>query len=211
MAEGSVSSESTSTPRVSGGVIRLRLLLKPFVFLVCLLPVALLVLTAIGEGLGANPVETVTAWSGEWTLRMLLITLAMTPLRRFSGWGWPLRIRRMLGLFTFFYACLHFLTFAWLDHSFLVADIFADILEKPYITVGFTAWCILLALAVTSNSYSVRRMKRGWQRLHRGVYLAALGGIVHYTWLVKADYGEPLLYLAICMLLFMPRLVVLLR
>jgi sulfoxide reductase heme-binding subunit YedZ len=190
---------------------RLRYLLKPAVFLICLLPVVSLVVTAVNEGLGANPVETITAWSGEWTLRMLLVTLAMSPLRQWFSWRWPLQIRRMLGLFTFFYVCLHFMTFVWFDHAFLLMDIVADIVKKPYITVGFLAWCVLLVLAVTSNSYSVRRLRRGWQRLHRGAYIAALGGIVHYTWLVKADYSEPMLYLGICMLLFVTRLVALLR
>ena len=194
-----------------GRAERFRLFLKPVVFVVCLLPVASLMMAAFNDGLGANPVETITAWSGEWTLRTLLLTLAMSPLRQASGWRWPLQIRRMLGLFTFFYACLHFLTFVWFDHAFLLLDILADIVEKPYITVGFTAWCLLFALAVTSNSYSVRRLRRGWQRLHRGVYIAALGGIVHYTWLVKADYSEPMLYLGICLLLFIPRLKALLR
>jgi len=195
----------------AGDATRLRLLLKPVVFLVCLLPLASLIMTAVQDGLGANPVEAITAWSGQWTLRMLLVTLAMSPLRQWFAWRWPLQIRRMLGLFTFFYVCLHFLTFVWFDHAFLLMDILGDIIKKPYITVGFIAWCVLLALAVTSNSYSVRRLRRGWQRLHRGAYLAALGGIVHYMWLVKADYSEPMLYLGICTLLFLTRLVALLR
>ena len=187
------------------------MLLKPAVFVVCLAPLLSLILTAVDDGLGANPIETITKWSGEWTLRMLLVTLAMTPLRQRFGWRWPVQIRRMLGLFTFFYACLHFLTFVWLDHSFLLLDIVTDIAKKPYVTVGFIAWSLLLALAVTSNSFSVRRLRRAWQRLHRGAYIAALGGIVHYTWLVKADYSEPMFYLTICALLFATRLVTLLR
>ena len=204
--------ESSSQVRVAPGRTGwFRLLLKPAVFAICLLPVASLILAALDNGLGANPVETITRWSGEWTLRMLLVTLLMSPLKQAFAWRWPLRIRRMLGLFTFFYACLHLLTFVWFDHGFLLLDIFADIVEKPYVTAGFIAWCLLLALAVTSNSFSVRRLRRGWQRLHRGVYVAALGGIVHYTWLVKADYLEPMLYLSACLALFIPRLVALLR
>lgn len=194
-----------------GRAARLRPLLKPVVFLICLLPVASLIMAVIDDDLGANPIETITAWSGEWTLRLLLVTLLMSPLRQWFGWRWPVRVRRMLGLFTFFYVCLHFLTFVWLDHAFLLMDIGADIVKRPYITVGFISWCVLLVLAVTSNGYSVRRLRRAWQQLHRGAYIAALGGIVHYTWLVKADYSEPMLYLAVCMLLFITRLVALLR
>jgi len=181
------------------------------VIAVLLLPLVGLAWGALQDGLGANPVETITAWSGEWTLRLLLVTLLMSPLRQWFHWRWPVQIRRMLGLFTFFYVCVHFLTFVWFDHGFLLMDIVADIVKRPYITVGFITWCVLLALAVTSNGYSVRRLRRNWQRLHRGAYIAALGGIVHYTWLIKADYSEPMLYLGICMLLFTTRLFALLR
>ncbi len=185
--------------------------LKPAVFVACLLPLALLVFEALREGLGANPVETITRWSGEWALRFLVLTLAMTPLRRLGGWRWPLRIRRMLGLYTFFYACLHFLTFVWFDHDFSLAAIGADILKRPYVTVGFLGLCLLLVLAVTSNDYSVRRLRRNWQTLHRAVYLIAVLAMLHFAWLVKADYAEPAIYLGAFLLLFGYRVALLLR
>ena len=163
-------------------------------FLLCLLPLAWLILQAVTDRLSANPIEDITAATGSWTLRLLLITLAMTPLRRLTGWKWPLRLRRMLGLFAFFYASLHLMTYLWFDQFFLWSEILADILERPFITLGMTAYALLLPLALTSNQVSQRRLRRNWKRLHRLVYPIALLGVVHYYWLVKADVREPLLY-----------------
>lgn len=166
-------------------------------FVLCLLPLAWLVLQAVTDRLSANPIEDITAATGTWTLRLLLITLAMTPLRRFTGWQWPVRLRRMLGLFAFFYASLHLMTYLWFDQFFLWSEILADILERPFITLGMTAYALLLPLALTSNRASQRWLRRNWKRLHRLVYPIALLGVLHYYWLVKADVREPLLYGAI--------------
>lgn len=174
---------------------------KPAVFLLCLLPAALLVRDAMGDALGANPVEALLHATGDWTLRMLLITLAVTPVRRLSGWAWPLRLRRMLGLFAFFYALLHLTVYLWLDRQLLWSEILVDLTERPYITLGFAAILILVPLAATSTRAMMRRLGRNWKRLHRGVYAAAVLGVVHFWWLVKADVTEPLVYAVILGLL----------
>ena len=183
----------------------LRRLVKPLLFVACLVPFALLLRAALTDGLGANPIETVTHSTGEWTLRLLLLTLAMTPLRRLLGHAWPIRLRRMLGLFVFFYACLHFLAWAWLDQQWLPQAILADILERPYITVGFIAWLLLIPLALTSTRGSMRRLGPRWKRLHRSVYLVGILGVVHYLWLVKADLLEPIVYAVLLGLLLLSR------
>ena len=185
--------------------ILLRRLVKPLLFVACLVPFALLVLAALTDGLGANPIETVTHSTGDWTLRLLLVTLAMTPLRRLLGHAWPIRLRRMLGLFAFFYACLHFLAWAWLDQQWLPQAILADIADRPYITVGFIAWLLLIPLALTSTRWSMRRLGRRWKRLHRSVYLVGILGIVHFLWLVKADLSEPIVYAVLLGLLLLSR------
>ena len=186
--------------------ILLRRLVKPLLFVACLVPFALLVHAALTDGLGANPIETVTHSTGDWTLRLLLVTLAMTPLRRLLGHAWPIRLRRMLGLFAFFYACLHFLAWAWLDQQWLPQAILADIADRPYITVGFIAWLLLIPLALTSTRWSMRRLGRRWKRLHRSVYLVGILGIVHFLWLVKADLSEPIVYAVLLGLLLLSRL-----
>jgi sulfoxide reductase heme-binding subunit YedZ len=175
---------------------------KPGIFLLCLLPLASLLL---GD-LGANPVERLIHGSGDWALRLLLITLAVTPLRRFSGWSEPLRWRRMLGLFSFFYALLHVTVYAVLEQSLILRLIWADVLERPYISIGFAAFLILLVLAVTSTQGMMRRLGRRWKALHRLVYVAVIGAVVHYLWLVKADLREPLIYLSIAIVLLLARL-----
>ena len=169
-------------------------LLKPAVFVLCLVPLGLMVFDGFTGGLGVNPVEAITHRTGDWTLRLLLVTLAMTPLRRLSGWGWPLRVRRMLGLFSFFYACLHLLTYVWLDQFFDLWAIVEDVIERPFITVGMLAFVGLIPLAVTSTNGMMRRLGRRWKVLHRLVYAVAILGVVHFWWLVKADVREPLLY-----------------
>jgi len=172
----------------------LRFGLKPLVFIACLIPFALLLKGLIAGDLGANPLERVTDVTGQWGLRLLLLTLAVTPLRRLTGWAWLQRFRRMLGLFVFFYITLHFLTWVWLDQELAWANIVADIVKRPYVTVGFTAWLLLLPLVVTSTRGMMRRLGRRWQRLHRAVYPIAVLGVLHYIWLVKADLLEPLIY-----------------
>jgi sulfoxide reductase heme-binding subunit YedZ len=169
--------------------------IKTLVFLLCLLPAIDLVAGWFGNRLGANPIEALQRGTGEWTLRMLLVTLAVTPLRRLTGLHWLLRLRRMLGLFAFAWACAHLANWLWLDLWFdwmLIAD---DILERPYVTIGFAAFVLLVPLAATSNAFAIRRLGgRRWQALHRSVYAIAILGVLHFWWLVKADVLEPLLY-----------------
>lgn len=182
--------------------LSLRRALKPGVFLLALVPFASLVWRALHEDLGANPVETLNRATGDWTLRFLLLTLAVTPLRRLTGWHELGRWRRMLGLYAFFYACLHLLMYAGLDRFFDLAAILDDIAERPYVTVGFASFLLLVPLAATSTDAAMRRLGgRRWRRLHRLVYAVALGGIVHYLWLVKSDITQPLLYGAVAALL----------
>lgn len=172
--------------------------IKAALFALCLVPLALLAWRAYTDNLGANPIEAITRGTGDWTLRFLLITLAVTPLRRLTGAHWLLRLRRMLGLFAFFYAALHFTTYFWLDQFFDLQAIAKDILKRPFITVGFAAFVLLIPLAATSNNAAIRRLGgRKWQSLHRSVYAIAILGVVHYWWLVKKDISEPLLYASI--------------
>lgn len=179
-----------------------RWLVKPALFVLALMPFALLIYRGLNNDLGANPVETINRFTGDWVLRFLLITLAITPLRRLFGWNALLRYRRMLGLFAFFYVCLHFLSYAWLDQYFAIADIVKDVAKRPYITVGFACFLMLIPLAATSTNAMIRRLgARRWQRLHRLVYLVGVGGIVHFLWLVKSDLREPLIYGAILAIL----------
>lgn len=179
-----------------------RWLVKPALFVLALIPLALLIYRGLNNDLGANPVETINRFTGDWVLRFLLVTLAVTPLRRLFGWNALLRYRRMLGLFAFFYVCLHFLSYAWLDRYFATADIVKDVAKRPYITVGFACFLMLIPLAATSTNAMIRRLgARRWQRLHRLIYLVGAGGIVHFLWLVKSDLREPLVYGAILALL----------
>jgi len=172
--------------------------LKPALFALALVPLALLVARALGDDLGANPVETITHTTGSWGLRLLLVTLAVTPVRRLTGWNEIIRLRRMLGLLAFLYLTLHFLTYAWLDQAWTWADIVEDVAKRPYVTIGFTAFLLLVPLAATSTDGMIRRLGgRRWRQLHRLVYVAALAGCLHYLWLVKADLRNPLLYLGV--------------
>lgn len=163
-------------------------LIKSTLFLVCLLPLARLLWTAYTDDFGANPEEFVQRWTGTWTFNFLLITLCVTPLRTWTQWHWLLRLRRMLGLFTFFYAVIHFLSFIGFDHSFEIDEIAKDILKRPFVTVGFAAFLLLIPLAATSNQWAIRKLGgRKWQELHRNVYLISILACVHYFWLVKAS------------------------
>ena len=167
---------------------------KPLVFAASLLPLIWLGWLGWQDQLGANPVETMSHRTGDWSLRFLLLTLAVTPLRRLTGWNWLQKFRRMLGLFAFFYVCLHFGVYLIFDQFFDFSSIIEDVAKRPYITVGFTGWLLLIPLAVTSTSGMMKRLGRNWQRLHRLVYLIGVLGVLHYLWLVKADLTEPLLY-----------------
>jgi methionine sulfoxide reductase heme-binding subunit len=181
---------------------------KPFVFLACLVPLARLGWKAYMGLLGANPIEVITHSTGDWTLLFLLITLAVTPLRRLSGQPWLIRYRRMFGLFAFFYVTLHFLTYIWLDKFFNVQDMLADIAKRKFITVGFTGFVLLIPLALTSTSGWIRRLGgKRWQALHRLIYAAAICGVIHYLWLVKADIRKPLQYGTVLAVLLGYRLV----
>lgn len=175
-----------------------RFVLKPAIFVAALGPASLLAWQAWRGTLGANPVETLTHQTGLWALRFLLITLAVTPVRRVTGWVELVRCRRMLGLWAFFYAGCHFAVYIALDQAFGFDYIAEDIAERPYITVGFTGLVLLVPLALTSSAGMIRRLGgRRWRRLHRLVYASALCGVVHYLWLVKADIRHPLAYGAV--------------
>ncbi|MDY0071412.1 MAG: protein-methionine-sulfoxide reductase heme-binding subunit MsrQ [Thauera sp.] len=168
---------------------------KLLLFVLCLLPALQLLLGWQRNELGANPVETITRASGEWALRLLLLTLAVSPLRRYTGLHWLLRLRRSLGLFTFAYACAHLLLYLWLDQFFDWRAIARDILDRPFITIGMAAFVLLLPLALTSSNYAMRRLGgQRWRDLHRSVYAIAIFAVIHYWWLVKADWRKPLLY-----------------
>jgi sulfoxide reductase heme-binding subunit YedZ len=181
-------------------------LLKVVVFVLALVPLARIVLLA---GDNTNPLEFITHGTGDWTLYLLCITLAVTPLRRLSGLNWLLKLRRMLGLFAFFYATLHFITFIWFDHFFDLAAIWKDVRKRPFITVGFAAFVLLIPLAATSTNAMVRRLGgKRWQALHRLIYLIAPLGVLHYWWMkaAKNNIGKPLLFAVIVALLLAVRL-----
>jgi len=180
---------------------------KPVVFLLCLLPLAALGSRALHGELTANPIEFITHATGDWTLRFLVITLCITPFRKILHFPELIRFRRLLGLFAFFYACLHFTTYIWLDKFFDLSEMWKDIAKRKYITVGFTAFLLLIPLAVTSTSASIRRLGgKRWQRLHRLIYFSAALGVIHYYWLVKSAVIRPLTYGAIVAILLLWRL-----
>lgn len=190
----------------------IRWVTKPIIFVASLVPFALLVWDGVANNLGANPVEAIRLYTGDWTLRFLLITLAVTPLRRITGWNAMLRLRRMLGLFAFFYACLHFVSYIWLDQFFALDAIIEDVLDRPYITVGVASFLLLIPLAVTSTNGMVRRLgAKRWQRLHRLVYIIGIGGVIHFLWLVKSDISQPVIYGAVLALLLGYRVIWALR
>jgi len=194
---------------------QIRFVWKPIVFAVCLVPFAIAIGDAfnITGSLSANPVEDLMDRFGNWGLRFIMITLAVTPLRRLTGRAWLLRFRRMLGLFAFFYILMHFLIWLILDHGAFWSEvalwsaILEDIAERPFITLGFTAFVLLTAMAVTSTSNIRRRMGRRWDRLHYSVYVVGILGVWHYWWQVKSDITEPLIYAVILTALLGFRLV----
>jgi sulfoxide reductase heme-binding subunit YedZ len=181
---------------------------KPLVFALCLAPALLVVTDALGitGGLGVNEVEDIQDRFGNWAIRFIMITLAVTPLRQLSGWNWLIRFRRMLGLYAFFYVLMHFLTWLVLDQGLLLSAIVEDIFARPFITAGFAAFLLLIAMAATSTNGIRRRMGRHWQQLHNSIYLAAILAVLHYWWNVKLDTREPSIYVAILAVLLGYRL-----
>ena len=179
---------------------------KPLVFTLCLLPFILICWNAVYGDLGANPVETVTHQTGEWGLRMLLLTLLWTPLKNWTGKSQFIRFRRMTGLFVYFYVSAHFLIWFLADHGLDPASMLEDVIERPYITLGFSAFLLLTPLAVTSSRYMIRKLGRRWKTLHKLVYLIVVLAVAHYLWLVKADYLEPVIYALLAIVLLLSRL-----
>jgi sulfoxide reductase heme-binding subunit YedZ len=177
--------------------------IKTGVFVLALLPLIKLAIGACIDGLGANPIEKITRTTGYWTLALLVITLSATPLRLLRGWYWPVRIRRMLGLFAFFYGSLHFLTYLVLDQFFDWAAIADDIAKRPYITVGFPSFVLMIPLAITSTDRMIKRLGgKRWRLLHLLIYPIATGGVVHFVWLVKKDLTTPLTFAVLLIILF---------
>ncbi|MCW9006037.1 MAG: sulfoxide reductase heme-binding subunit YedZ, partial [Gammaproteobacteria bacterium] len=176
------------------------------VFSLCLIPFLLTLYGAFNNALGVNPVETMNRRMGDWALYFLLITLSVTPLKQLFGWFKLLQFRRMLGLYAFFYACVHFLTFIWFDHYFNWLEIIEDIIKRPFITIGFISLVLLFPLALTSNKFMIKKLKKNWLRLHQSIYLIAILVIIHFFWMVKADYYQPLIFAIILGLLLGYRL-----
>ena len=184
-------------------------LTKIALFLAALIPLERLLWKASHDGLGANPIEVITHSTGDWTLILILTTLAITPLRRLIHQYWLIGLRRMIGLFAFFYGTLHFLTYIWLDKFFDIHEMLKDIEKRRFITVGFTAFVLMIPLALTSTAWSIRWLGgKNWQRLHRLIYLTGILGIVHYTWLVKADRRKPIEYGIVLTILLAYRLAI---
>lgn len=188
---------------------QIRFIWKPVVFLVCLLPLLLIIGDAFGVtgSLGANQIEAILDRFGNWALRFIMIALMVTPLRRLTDWNWLSRFRRMLGLFTFFYAFMHFLTWLVLDQELRLSEILEDLIERPFITLGFIAMVLLTALAVTSFMAIRRRMGKRWQLLHNMAYVIGILGVWHYWWQVKKDITEPLIYAGILFVLLTARVI----
>ena len=176
-------------------------LFKTLVFVLCLLPIFNLVWSGFQQQLGANPAETIIRSLGDWALYFVLLTLAVTPLRRVFNWTILLRVRRMLGLFVFFYACLHLIGYVWFDHFFDWNEILKDIIKRPFITLGFATFLLLLPLALTSTNKMMKRLKKNWKKLHQLVYPISVMATLHYFWMIKADFRQPALVAFILALL----------
>ena len=186
---------------------RQRSTVKVIVFLLCLIPLARLGWGIWNDTLGANPIEFVIRALGDWALRFVLITLAVTPLRKLTGWTWLMTLRRMLGLYAFFYATLHLSTYIWVDQFFDWIAIAKDIIKRPFITVGMLTYTLLVPLAITSNNAMIRRMGgKRWQFLHRAIYIIGALGVLHFWWMVKLDITQPAIYAAVLSVLLGLRL-----
>ena len=184
------------------------IVLKIALWVLCLSPVSLLAWKSTHDELGANPLSEVTLSTGHWTLYLLLITLGVSPLRKITGWNWLIRFRRPLGLFAFFYGCLHLMTYLWFDKFFDIHEIVKDIYKRPFITAGMTAWTLMLPLAITSTAASIRWLGgKRWQALHRLIYASAIAGVVHFWWLVKRDLTRPEIMAGILTILLLFRIV----
>lgn len=184
--------------------------IKSILFVLALLPFARLALFTATDRLGANPIEFITRNTGDWTLYFLCVTLAVTPLRRITKWIWLVKLRRMFGLFAFFYVSLHFTTFLWFDHFFDLAEMWKDVLKRPFITVGFTAFVLLIPLAATSTNRMIRTIgAKRWQMLHRLIYIIAPLGVLHFWWMKagKNLLAEPIMFTVIVTALLLSRLV----
>ncbi len=182
--------------------------IKAVVWVLCLAPLARLVYKAFNGGLGANPIEFITLSTGTWTLTFLLASLSITPLRKLTHQSWLIKLRRLIGLFAFFYGCLHFTTYIWLDKFFDLHDMLKDIAKRPFITAGFLAFMLLVPLAATSTAGAIRKLGgRRWRLLHRLVYISAAAGVIHFWWKVKADTRVPRIYASILILLLAIRVV----
>ncbi|MFC3193405.1 sulfite oxidase heme-binding subunit YedZ [Marinicella sediminis] len=180
---------------------------KAALFLLLLVPFVLIILDGVQDNLTADPIEEILHRTGLWSLRILLITLLMTPLKVLTGSALFIRLRRMLGLFTFFYASMHLLVYVWLDLGLDWAHFFEDVIERPYITVGMLAWLLMLPMAITSNRHMVRKLGQKWKRLHQSIYLVIGLGCLHFLWLVKSDVTEPLIYTGIGLTLLLFRII----
>jgi len=184
-------------------------ILKPVAFLLCLVPLGMLIWAIVyhPESLGANPFELVTDRTGDWTLRFVLFTLAITPLRVLTGWNALIRFRRMIGLFAFFYGFIHFLTYVWFTQFFNLSEITKDVVKRPFITVGFAAFVLMIPLAVTSTKKWIARLGgKRWQQLHMAIYITGILGVIHFYWRVKSDITEPLIYAVLLSTLFLFRI-----
>lgn len=177
--------------------------------MLCLGPVLTLLAKGfhlVAQDLGADPISVITLTTGHWTLILLLVTLSITPGRRITGWNWLIRFRRLTGLFAFFYGCLHLLTYIWFDKFFDFPEMIRDIGKRPFITMGFLAWTLMLPLALTSTTASIRRLGKRWQTLHRLIYFSATAGVIHFWWLVKKDISRPEKYALVLTLLILFRI-----
>lgn len=175
--------------------------MKIGVFAAGLYPLLRLVFLGVTNHLTANPIEFVERSTGTWTLVILMVTLGMTPIKLLTGVAWPIQFRRMMGLFMFFYACLHIISYAWLDHSLLWGEIVKDIYKHPYVLVGFSAFVLTIPLAITSNKAMIKRLKGNWKKLHQAVYAIAILGVLHYWWLVKKDLTQPIIFACVLVIL----------
>ncbi len=180
--------------------------LKAGVFIAGLFPLLRLIYLGMNGQLSANPIEFIERSTGTWALIILMLTLSMTPIKLLTGIAWPIQFRRMMGLFMFFYACLHIVTYAWLDHGFIWADILKDIYKHPYVLVGFSAFILSIPLAITSNNAMIKRLKNNWKKLHQTVYAIAILAVLHYWWLVKKDLTEPIIFALVLTILLCLRI-----
>ncbi len=181
--------------------------IKPVLFLLLLLPLGMLAYRFYSDGFGANPIETINRYTGDWALRILLLTLAFSPFIRITRWHNIIQYRRMVGLFAFFYVCVHLTSYIVLDQFFDFSEIIDDVFKRPFITAGFSAFILLIPLAVTSTNKMVERLQYRWIQLHRLIYLIAMLAVLHFWWMVKVDTREPMIYAAILAVLLGFRLI----